>query len=483
MDGFIQRFLRKTRTSKTMSQQHATSTRHALIIDDEADILTLLGISLARMGVQAHPANDLSQARAALASQRFDFCLTDMRLPDGNGLDLVREINQSHPDLPVAVITAHGDMQSAIDALKSGAFDFVNKPLDLTRLRDMVETAFRLSPPKITHQNAPIEADDDIGANRLIGSTTAMRQLRAQIAKVARSQAPVFIQGESGTGKEVIARLIHDLGPRACKPFLPVNCGAIPSELMESEFFGHRKGSFTGATSDKAGLFQAAKGGTLFLDEVAELPLNMQVKLLRALQERATRPVGAAHEEAVDVRIISATHKDLAQRVHAGQFRQDLFYRLNVIQLDAPSLREHRSDIPALAEAILQRLAERDGTAPRHLDSHAMAAMQQYDFPGNVRELENILERTLALGEAGTIQADELSFPKAERYAAPHNQYNNQYSGELTHEPKPRLAADDEEASVLHALETHRWNRTRAAEALGMTLRQLRYRLEKMGLK
>lgn len=461
-----------------------TQPRTALIVDDEADILTLLGISLARMGVQAYSASDLRQARAALASQHFDFCLTDMRLPDGDGLDLVREINQSHPDLPVAVITAHGDMQSAIDALKSGAFDFVNKPLDLSRLRDMVETALRLNPAKTSAQHAPAEADDDCGANQLIGSAPSMRQLRAQIAKVARSQAPVFIQGESGTGKEVIARLIHDLSPRCAKPFLPVNCGAIPNELMESEFFGHRKGSFTGATSDKAGLFQAAKGGVLFLDEVAELPLAMQVKLLRALQERAVRPVGAAHEEAVDVRIISATHKDLAQCVHAGVFRQDLFYRLNVIQLDAPSLREHKSDIPALAAAILQRLAQRDGIAPRQLDAHAIEVLQQYDFPGNVRELENILERTLALGEAGTIRAEELSFPKTERYTMPPpNQQNDQHHSELTSELKPRLATGDEEASVLHALETHRWNRTRAAETLGMTLRQLRYRLEKMGLK
>lgn len=307
----------------------------ALIIDDEADILTLLGISLSRMGIQTHPVSDLAQARAALAAQSFDFCLTDMRLPDGNGLDLVREIAQNHPGLPVAVITAHGDMQSAIEALKSGAFDFVNKPLDLVRLRDMVETALRLNPASATKNGTHA---DDQGADRLIGLAPAMRQLRAQIAKVSRSQAPIFIHGESGTGKEVIARLIHDLSPRSAKPFLPVNCGAIPSELMESEFFGHRKGSFTGASSDKQGLFQAAKGGTLFLDEVAELPLAMQVKLLRAIQERAVRPVGAAHEEAVDVRIISATHKDLTALVNAGDFRQDLYYRLNVIQLDAPPL-------------------------------------------------------------------------------------------------------------------------------------------------
>ncbi len=442
----------------------------ALIIDDEADILTLIGISLTRMGIQSHKAYDLTQARAALAERNFDFCLTDMRLPDGNGLDLVREIAQNHPGLPVAVITAHGDMQSAIDALKSGAFDFVNKPLDLARLRDMAETALRLNPPKTTHATP-----DDPGADRLIGQTPVMQQLRAQIAKVARSQAPVFIHGESGTGKEVIARLIHELGPRSHKPFLPVNCGAIPSELMESEFFGHRKGSFTGASSDKPGLFQTAKGGTLFLDEVAELPLPMQVKLLRALQERAVRPVGASFEEAVDVRIISATHKNLAQRVHDGDFRQDLFYRLNVIQLDAPPLRERREDIPQLAAHILQRLAARDGVPARALDPASLAALMSYAFPGNVRELENILERTLALGESGDIRPSELNLPNPSASAPP------------APTPKPQglgQSSDvNDEQTLLQTLEAYRWNRTRAAEALGLTLRQLRYRLEKMGLK
>ena len=451
------------------------SQARALIIDDEADILTLLSISLSRMGIQTVSACDLTQARAALTNQSFDFCLTDMRLPDGDGLDLVREIAQAHPGLPVAVITAHGDMQSAINALKSGAFDFVNKPLDLERLRDMVETALRLNPPKTT-QATP----DDPGADRLIGQTPVMRQLRTQIAKVARSQAPVFIHGESGTGKEVIARLIHDTGPRSQKTFLPINCGAIPAELMESEFFGHRKGSFTGAGGDKQGLFQAAKGGTLFLDEVAELPLAMQVKLLRALQERAVRPVGATFEEAVDVRIISATLIDLAQRVQIGSFRQDLFYRLNVIQLDAPALRERQEDIPLLANHILQRLAERDGTLERQLSPKALSALMAYGFPGNVRELENILERTLALGEEGWIQAHELNFPSTTPQTSP-------APSDPVHTSEPRLningSAPTDENTLLQTLETHRWNRTRAAEALGLTLRQLRYRLEKMGLK
>ena len=455
----------------------------ALIIDDEADILTLLGISLSRMGIQTHPASDLAQARAALAAQNFDFCLTDMRLPDGNGLDLVREITQNHPGLPVAVITAHGDMQSAIEALKSGAFDFVNKPLDLERLRDMVETALRLNPLKTSiNPSSPQteDAPDDPGAERLIGQTPVMRQLRAQIAKVARSQAPVFIQGESGTGKEVIARLIHDLGPRSAKPFLPINCGAIPSELMESEFFGHRKGSFTGASSDKKGLFQAAKGGTLFLDEVAELPLSMQVKLLRALQERAVRPVGASFEEAVDVRIISATHKNLTQRVTDGEFRQDLYYRLNVIQLDAPPLRERADDIPLLAAHILQRLAERDGLPERTLSADALVALREYSYPGNVRELENILERTLALGEAGKIQAQELNFPSLGTAPSPLGNETTPLTETTLH---INGSVSTDEQTLLQTLESHRWNRTRAAEALGLTLRQLRYRLEKMGLK
>ncbi len=449
-------------------------TRTALIIDDEADILTLLGISLARMGIQADKAVSLSEARAKLASTTYDFCLTDMRLPDGNGLDLVREIGEHHPGLPVAVITAHGDMQSAIDALKSGAFDFVNKPLDLERLRDMVETALRLNPPKPAANDATADNNDDLGHERLIGQTPVMRELRAQIRKVARSQAPVFIHGESGTGKEVIARLIHDLSPRSAKPFLPINCGAIPAELMESELFGHKKGSFTGASSDKQGLFQAAKGGTLFLDEVAELPLSMQVKLLRAIQERAVRPVGATFEEAVDVRILSATHKNLDQLVAEGRFRQDLYYRLNVIQLNAPPLRERSDDIPLLARHILQRLAERDGVNVRHLTPAACQALQQHPFPGNVRELENLLERTLALGESGDIQAHELRLsPVAQHPSIP---------PVLSDQPRTQTHSDDEQ-TLLQTLESHRWNRTRAAQALGLTLRQLRYRLEKMGLK
>ncbi|MEW6444770.1 MAG: sigma-54-dependent transcriptional regulator [Pseudomonadota bacterium] len=437
----------------------------ALIVDDEPDILTLLGISLERMGIQTRPSANLGEAQAALEEGHFDFCLTDLRLPDGDGLELVRYIQQRHPGLPVAVITAHGDMQSAIDALKSGAFDFVNKPLDLGRLRGMVETALRLRPIRPG-------ATGGEGSDRLIGDAPIMQALRAQIAKAARCQAPIFIQGESGTGKEVIARLIHDLGPRAAAPFVPINCGAIPAELMESELFGHRKGSFTGASADKPGLFQAAHGGTLFLDEVADLPLAVQVKLLRALQERAVRPVGATREEPVDTRVISASHKHLAQRVQEGEFRQDLFYRLNVIQLNAPALREHPEDIAALAHAILRRLAERDHQPVRALAPDALHALEGHTFPGNVRELENILERAVALGEGGAIERGDLSFGNT---PAP--------TATITPVTPQASTIDDESAQIIQALESHRWNRTRAAEALGMTLRQLRYRLEKMGLK
>lgn len=443
----------------------------ALIVDDEPDILTLLGISLKRMGIEAHPAATLAEALDALERGSFNLCLTDLRLPDGDGLMLVRHVQQHHPGLPIAVITAHGDMQSAIDALKSGAFDFVNKPLDLGRLKALVETALRLPPLRVNTNptNFAANAPTQDGRDRLLGDSPVMCALRAQIAKVARSQAPVFIQGESGTGKEVIARLIHELGPRAGKPFIPINCGAIPAELMESELFGHRKGSFTGATSDKPGLFQAAHGGTLFLDEVADLPLPVQVKLLRALQERAVRPVGATREEAVDVRIVSASHKDLVRHVQEGRFRQDLFYRLNVIQLHAPALREHPEDIPLLTEHILQRLAAREGTRPHKLSSEAMQMLQGYAFPGNVRELENILERAVALSDGLVIQVQDLAFPPTlpAGSAAPSSQ----------------AALDEEGAAILQALEQHRWNRTRAAQALGLTLRQLRYRLAKMGLK
>ncbi len=437
------------------------SIKHVLIVDDEPDIRELLALTLARMGVESEPAASVAEARRRLAEGHFDLCLTDMRLPDGDGLEIVAHIQRHHPGLPVAVITAYGNVEDAVRALKSGAFDFVSKPVDLEVLRRLVDTALRLGPPR-----PPGPAG---GTSRLLGESPAMRRLRQTIAKLARSQAPVFISGESGVGKELVAREIHALGPRAERPFVPVNCGAIPRELMESEFFGHRKGSFTGAVSDKAGLFMAAAGGTLFLDEVADLPLDMQVKLLRAVQERRIKPIGGTEELPVDVRILSASHKSLQDEVAAGRFRQDLYYRLNVIELRVPPLRERREDIPLLAGHFLRRIADQWGQPPKHLDTAARDALQHYDFPGNVRELENILERACTLSEGDEITAADLDLPTPPATTA----------------AAPTDAADtpqDERAAIRAALERTRWNRTAAARQLGMTLRQLRYRIKKFGL-
>ncbi|MFO7483824.1 sigma-54-dependent transcriptional regulator, partial [Oceanibaculum nanhaiense] len=379
-------------------------TQHkALVVDDEPDIRELLEITLGRMNIETHAAADLAGARRQLAQHHFDLCLTDMRLPDGNGIELVELIQLQRPDLPVAVITAHGSMEAAVQALKAGAFDFVSKPVDLAMLRNLVTTALKLSDSKTFPER------DRRSRDELIGDAPAMQAIRATIAKLARSQAPVYIGGESGTGKELVARLIHEKGPRAEQPFIAVNCGAIPADLMESEFFGHKKGSFTGAVLDKDGLFQAADGGTLFLDEVAELPLHMQVKLLRAIQEKAVKPIGAQHELSVDVRVLSATHKDLGQLVQEATFRQDLYYRLNVIELKVPPLRERGEDIARLAQHFLRELA-RPGQTVR-LGDDALDALNRYMFPGNVRELENILERALTLCEGGTIHAADLHLP------------------------------------------------------------------------
>jgi len=350
----------------------------ALVVDDEPAIRELLELTLARMEIDSQSAADMNQARNLLQAQHFDLCLTDMRLPDGNGIDMVEHIQQVQAELPTAVITAHGNMESAVNALKAGAFDFVSKPVELQMLRNLVTTALKLrqrgSPQRKT-------------GRQLLGQSDTIETTRTKIAKLARSQAPVYINGESGTGKELAARLIHDKGPRSDQPFIPVNCGAIPEALMESEFFGHKKGSFTGATSNKTGLFQAANGGTLFLDEVADLPLHMQVKLLRVIQEKAIRPIGEQKEYPVDVRILSATHKALATLVQEGSFRQDLFYRINVIELHLPSLRERIEDIPLLVEHILSKLAAANCTPLPILSPKAMLALQHYHFPGNVREL------------------------------------------------------------------------------------------------
>ncbi|NCA70615.1 MAG: sigma-54-dependent Fis family transcriptional regulator [Sphingobacteriia bacterium] len=443
----------------------------ALVVDDESDLLDLLRITLERMGVRAITAASLQEARQRLEHHRFDLCLTDMSLPDGNGIDLIRLISEHHPELPVAMITAHGNMESAVTAMKAGAFDFVAKPLDLTLLRQLIDAALRLG-----ERRAYDGGDAVTGGKRLIGDSPAMVHIRRMIDKLARNQAPVVITGESGTGKELAARLIHARGPRANGPFIAVNCGAIPQDLIESELFGHKRGSFTGAVSDKEGLFQAASGGTLLLDEVADLPPPAQVKLLRALQEKRVRPVGAQQETSIDVRIISASHRDLAHEVARGAFRQDLFYRINVIELRMPSLRERPQDIPDLAARILRRISDQQiQQAPLTLSEAALEALAHYAFPGNVRELENILERATALCEGPSIGIVDLALPRPTHGLTPprataHAMPLEDYLGEI------------ERKAILEALEATHWNRTAAAKKLGMTLRSLRYRLAKLGL-
>lgn len=449
-----------------------------LIVDDEPDIRELLELTLGRMHIATETAATVAEAKLKLTAHKFDMCLTDMKLPDGSGIDLVKHIQESRPDLPVAVITAHGNMELAIKALKSGAFDFVSKPVDLQVLRNLVNTALKVS--------ASYPRSDRRSRHELLGESDAIQATRSTIAKVARSQAPVYISGESGTGKELVAKLIHARGPRADKPFVPVNCGAIPSELMESELFGHKKGSFTGASGDKPGLFQVADGGTLFLDEVADLPLHMQVKLLRAIQEKAIRPVGGTLEQTIDVRILCATHKPLKKLVDEGKFRQDLFYRINVIEVPVPPLRERNGDIRLLTEHILQSLSQREARELPRIDAEAMAVLSRYHFPGNVRELENILERALTLCEGNTILTQDLRLPSVDN--------THDGTSEDTHpvltaaNAKTNMDLEDhlgniEKEAILKALESTRYNKTAAAKLLGMSFRSLRYRLKKLGLE
>ena len=442
--------------------------KHVLIIDDEPDICELIEITLARMGLNSRSARNLAEAVKLIEAEHFDLCLTDMRLPDGDGIEMVEYVQKNHPSIPIAVITAHGNMELAVKALKAGAFDFVSKPVDIQILRNLVSSATTL----------PTGEADAAGKARttITGQSLVVGALISKIAKLARSQAPVFIHGESGSGKERVARMIHEQGPRSGGPFIPVNCGAIPAELMESEFFGHVKGSFTGANNDKEGLFQAASGGSLFLDEVAELPLNMQVKLLRAIQEKAVRPVGAEHEIPVDVRIISASHMDLEQLVSAGRFRQDLYYRINVIDVSVPSLRERIEDIPLLAQQLLKTIAEKSGLDKiPGISRRAMDALMEYSFPGNVRELENILERALALADNNIIEEKDLALSKKPQAAT-----TAESSGEAD---RSLDLVGQEKSSIMQALETTRWNKTAAAKLLGLSLRQLRYRLEKFGIE
>jgi two-component system response regulator PilR (NtrC family) len=462
------------------------SIQSVLIVDDEPDIRELLDITLSRMGLMTHAAATLAEARELVAREQPDLCLTDMRLPDGNGISLVEHIQQDFPHIPVAMITAHGSVEAAIAALKAGAFDFISKPIELETLRRLVTTALQLEGDT---SRAASAVDQD-----LIGSGSSIAQLRRQITKLARSQAPVHIHGESGSGKEVVARLIHNNGPRASGAFVAVNCGAIPPELMESELFGHIKGSFTGANQDKIGLFQAAAGGTLFLDEVADLPLAMQVKLLRAIQEKTIRPVGASAEQATDIRLLSATHKNLAAEVEAGRFRNDLYYRINVIDLKVPSLRERMEDLPELATALLKRIARDEGTERAELAPSAMEALGKYNFPGNVRELENMLERALALSDGNQITADDLQFSAAAP-AQPAPEPAGVASGQTRAGAPPALdmeaaygdlegfLANIEREVLSRALEETRWNRTATARLLGISFRSLRYRLKKLGLE
>jgi two-component system response regulator PilR (NtrC family) len=447
-----------------------------LIVDDEPDLLELVSLTLGRMSLETRSAPDLAGARRLLAAQHFDLCLTDMRLPDGDGLDLVGWIQANCSTTPVAVITAHGNVESAVRALKLGAFDFVSKPLDLGVLRKLVETAIRLGSlgDNTTHRGPG-----------LLGTSPTMQQLREMIGRVARSQAPVYIYGESGTGKELVARLVHQSGARAEAPFVAVNCGAIPTELMESELFGHKRGSFTGAVADKKGLVQSAEGGTLFLDEVADLPLHMQVKLLRVVQEKTVRPVGESREERVDVRILSATHRNLSELVATGRFREDLFYRINVIELRVPALRERRDDIPDLAATILGRMSRRMKIDTPVISEEAMRALQAYAFPGNVRELENIIERALTLTTSGVIMPEHIKLQPATPLAAAGTDAGLPASAEVTG-PQHALGdqlEDIERAAIVKALEQTRYNKTAAAKLLGMTFRALRYRIKKLGIE
>lgn len=439
--------------------------KRVLVVDDEADIRELLDLTLARMGLLADCVGSLAEARRMLAGQRYQLCLTDMRLPDGDGLELVRHIADTVADLPVAVITAHGSAENAVSALKAGAFDYIAKPVSLDQLRAMVKSALELPSPHPT--------GDIGGESGLLGESPPIEQVRKLIDRVARSQAPVHVTGESGSGKELAARLIHTLGARRGRAFVPVNCGAIPENLMESEFFGYRKGAFTGAADDREGFFHVADGGTLFLDEVAELPLTMQVKLLRAIQEKRVRKVGATGEEAVDVRVICATHQDLKLLVEQGRFRQDLFYRLNVIELRMPALRECREDIPMLARHVLDRLARAADLAPPPLTAPALEALQSYTFPGNVRELENVLERALALFAGDRIEVGDLNLAPSQLPGIAVSAVGGPLQDQLD---------QVERQTILDALKRSNNNRTAAAKLLGITFRSLRYRMARLGM-
>ena len=442
-----------------------------LVVDDEPDLRELSVRTLDNMDCET--ASNLTEAKEWLQYKTFDFCLTDMQLPDGNGIELIAHIVQNYPHTPVAMITAYGSVETAVQALKTGAFDFITKPIEVFQLRDLATNALRLS--KIYQENSLFQA-------KLVGYSTAMQNLREQITRIARSQTPICIQGESGTGKEVVARLIHDLGPRADKPFVPVNCGAIPAELVERELFGHKKGSFTGAITDELGLFQVANGGTLFLDEIAELPLLNQVKLLRAIQERKIRPIGTSLEIPIDVRILSATHHDLTKLVNSKKFREDLFYRINVIEVNVPPLRDHKEDIFDLVDHILTRLSlETDKPKPK-VSNAFLHKLEEYDFPGNVRELENIIERAVTWCENNSLEVSNLQFPnKVKKVSQPKAVADSTPPpAPVDTTPKVLSLKNLEEQTINQALEQVNGNRTRAAKLLGISLSALRYRLNKL---
>jgi two-component system response regulator PilR (NtrC family) len=455
---------------KRVERRAEGGSSQVLVVDDEPDIRELLELTLVKMGLGVSSAGSVSEAKDLLRERRFDLCLTDMRLPDGEGLELLQHIATLGVDLPVAVITAHGNTENAVAALKAGAFDYVSKPVGLEQLRAMVRSALSL----------PDRVASPIRGQRLLGTSAALEQVREIIGRLSRTQAPVLITGESGSGKELAARLIHENGVRRDRPFIAVNCGAIPETLMESEFFGYRKGAFTGAEQDRDGFFQAAQGGTLFLDEVAELPLPMQVKLLRAIQEKCVRKVGATAEDPVDVRIISATHRNLEERATAGSFRQDLYFRLNVIELHMPPLRERPEDVPAIAQAILERIAAQSGGTPARLSQAALDELMAYDFPGNIRELENILERATALFAGEVISPEDLRLRPA-AFDDELGAGGSRDAGRVL--PLPEHLDRVERDLILEALTETGFNRTAAAKRLGITFRQLRYRMQRLGIR
>ena len=461
--------------SRRPERRLAQHSGRVLVVDDEPDIRELLELTLARMGLGVDAAGSIAEAKERLKSESYDLCLTDMRLGDGEGLELVRHISSLAADLPVAVITAYGSADNAVAALKAGAFDYVSKPVGLEQLRALVKSA--LSLPERT------EAGGGNEGRQLLGSSPPLLQVRNLIGKLARTQAPVYISGESGSGKELAARLIHENGARREKPFVPVNCGAIPETLVESELFGYRKGAFTGANEDRDGFFQAAHGGTLFLDEIAELPLHTQVLLLRAIQERRVRKVGSTQEEPVDVRIICATNQSLAGMVEAGRFRRDLYYRLNVVDLTMPPLRECREDIPSIAEHIVQRLAAQNGVAPPRLSAAALEELMRYDFPGNVRELENILERALALSPGEELGPEALALHRIAPEEEQEESEPQAAAAQPIDAPLPTYLDNLEREAILQALGKTGFNRTAAARLLGITFRQLRYRMQRLGIK